>query len=145
MKSAFFKTNLFALLMLALVTVMLPSCDRDDETPELPISQSLIGTWDIDSYVLDDDEWMGLIMESASITFGELHINSGIFTQEVTFADGETTSLSGRYVLDETLGQVTMYYEGEPIVADITITNGNKLLWDSVEQGYPLVLKATKR
>lgn len=145
MKSAFFKTNLFALLMLALVTVMLPSCDRDDETPELPISQSLIGTWDIDSYVLDDDEWMGLIMESASITFGELHINSGIFTQEVTFADGETNSLSGRYVLDETLGQVTMYYEGEPIVADITITNGNKLLWDSVEQGYPLVLKATKR
>ena len=145
MKSAFFKTNLFALLMLALVTVMLPSCDRDDETPELPISQSLIGTWDIDSYVLDDDEWMGLFMESASITFGELNINSGIFTQEVTFADGESTSLSGRYVLDETLGQVTMYYEGEPIVADITITNGNKLLWDSVEQGYPLVLKATKR
>lgn len=145
MKSAFLKTNLFTLLMLALVTVMLPSCDRDDETPELPISQSLIGTWDIDSYVLDDDEWMGLIMESASITFGELQINSGIFTQEVTFADGETTSLSGRYVLDETLGQVTMYYEGEPIVADITITNGNKLLWDSVEQGYPLVLKATKR
>lgn len=145
MKSAFFKTNLFALLMLALVTVMLPSCDRDDETPELPISQSLIGTWDIDSYVLDDDEWMGLIMESASITFGELNINSGIFTQEVTFADGESTSLSCRYVLDETLGQVTMYYEGEPIVADITITNGNKLLWDSVEQGYPLVLKATKR
>ena len=145
MKSAFFKTNLFALLMLALVTVMLPSCDRDDETPELPISQSLIGTWDIHSYVLADDEWMGLIMESASITFGELNINSGIFTQEVTFADGESTSLSGRYVLDETLGQVTMYYEGEPIVADITITNGNKLLWDSVEQGYPLVLKATKR
>lgn len=145
MKTAFFKNNLFTLLMIALVSVLLPSCDRDDETPEPPISQSLIGTWDINSYVLDDDEWIGLIMESASITFGELNINSGIFTQEVTFADGETASLSGRYVLDETLGQVTMYYDGEPIVADITITNGNKLLWDSVEQGYPLVLKATKR
>ena len=144
MKSIMFKNPLFTLMMMTLTALTFVSCDRDDEVVDLPFNEALVGTWDITSYVLDDDEWMGLILESAAITFEQPNGNSGIFSQEVTFADDEKVTISGRYVLDETEGRVTMYYEGEPIVADIVIT-GDKMLWDSTMDGYPLVLKAKKR
>ena len=144
MKSMMFKNPFFTLLMLALTAFTFASCDRDDEVVELPFNEALVGTWDITSYVLDDDEWIGFIVEAAAITFEQPNGNSGIFSQEVTFADDEKVTISGRYVLEETEGRVTMYYEGEPIVADIVIT-GDKMVWDSTMDGSPLVLKAKKR
>jgi Lipocalin-like domain len=144
MKTMLLKNGIFTLMMSALMLVSLPSCDREEETPELTFEESLVGTWDITSYNLDGDEWMDFIVEVASITFEEPANHSGIFMQEVTFADGETASLSGRYIVDETNHQVVMYYEGEPITADIVIT-GNKMHWESIQDEYPLVLKATKR
>ena len=145
MKTFLLKNPFFYLMMFVLTAVSFTSCGEDEETPEPPLSQSLVGTWDIDSYHLDDDEWIGTIVNSASITIEAPTGNSGIFTQEVTFADGESTSISGRYVLDEVQQQITMYYDGDPIVAQVTVTGGKKLLWDSLQDGYPLVIKATKR
>ncbi len=144
MKTMLLKNRFFLVLMAAFMLVTFSSCDKDEEAPEPTFQESLVGTWDITSYVLDDDEWMGFILESAAITFEQPNGNNGIFSQEVTFADDEKVTISGRYVLDETEGRVTMYYEGEPIVADIVIT-GDKMLWDSTLDGYPLVLKAKKR
>ena len=144
MKTMLLKNRFFLVLMAAFMLVTFSSCDKNEEAPEPTFQESLVGTWDITSYVLDDDEWMGFILESAAITFEQPNGNNGIFSQEVTFADDEKVTISGRYVLDETEGRVTMYYEGEPIVADIVIT-GDKMLWDSTMDGYPLVLKAKKR
>ncbi len=144
MKTMLLKNRFFLVLMAAFMLVTFSSCDKNEEAPEPTFQESLVGTWDITSYVLDDDEWMGFILESAAITFEQPNGNNGIFSQEVTFADDEKVTISGRYVLDETEGRVTMYYEGEPIVADIVIT-GDKMLWDSTLDGYPLVLKAKKR
>jgi len=147
MKTMFFKHRLFSLLLLAFASIILPSCDREGETPtpETTFETALVGTWDISSYRLGGDEWMGLIATSAFITFQVPTDHAGIFVQEVTFSDGETWTLSGRYIVDEAQGQVTLYYEGEPIVADITITGGNKMHWESIQDEHPLVLKATKR
>lgn len=145
MKTMFLKNGWLAMLMFAFVLAALPSCDEHEETPEPPLEESIVGTWDITSYNLDGDEWMDLIIEAAFITFEEPTNNSGIFMQEVTFADDETMSLSGRYILDPVNMQVTMYYEGEPITADIVISGGNKMHWESLQDDYPLVLKATKR
>ncbi len=144
MKTLIFKNGIFAMLMLAVALIALPSCNKEEETPDPPFQESLVGTWDITSYLLDDDEWMNLIITAASLTFEAPVGNSGIFSQEITFADGESTELSGRYVLDTLEGRVIMYYEGEPIIADIVIT-GDKMLWEGIQQQYPLVLKATKR
>jgi hypothetical protein len=145
MKAFLFKNHFFAFALMSIAALSFVACDnKDEETPEPSLEVSLVGTWDINSYQLDDDEWMGLIAESAFITFEEPVDSSGIFIQEVTFADGETVSLSSRYIISEIPGQIIMYYEGEPIVVDIDIT-GNKMLWESIQQQYPLVIKATKR
>jgi hypothetical protein len=144
MKTMFLKNGIFTMLMFAFIQVMLPSCNKDSETPELSFEESLVGTWDITSYNLNGDEWMGFIIEAAFVTFEAPTHHSGIFQQEVTFPDGETATISGRYIVDEAQHQVTMYYEGEPIEAAITIT-GNKMHWVSLVDEYPLVLKATKR
>jgi hypothetical protein len=144
MKTMIFKNGIFAMLMLAFALVTLPSCDKEEETPDPPFQESLVGTWDITSYLLDGDEWMGLIITAGSLTFEAPAGNSGIFSQEVTFADGESAVLSGRYILDTVEGRVIMYYEGEPIIADIVIA-GDKMIWEGTQQEFPLVLKATKR
>jgi hypothetical protein len=144
MKSLMFKNPLFTLLMLALTAFTFASCDREDETVDLPFNEALVGTWDITSYIVDNDEWVGFIIEGGFVTFEAPVGNSGIFSQEVTFLNEEPVSLSGRYVLDETEGRLTMYYEGEPIVADIVIT-GDKMHWESLQDEFPLVIEATKR
>ena len=147
MKTMLFKNGLFAVMTAAFALLSLSSCDwwGNEETPELSFEASLVGTWDITSYNLDGDEWIGLIVEAAFITFQEPVDHAGIFEQVVTFTDDEPVTLSGRYIVDELHSQVTLYYEGEPIVADITITGGNKMHWESIQDEYPLVLKATKR
>jgi hypothetical protein len=105
----------------------------------------LTGTWDINSYNHGGDEMMGLIVESASVTFEAPTGNSGIFSQVTTFVGDEPSTLTGRYVLDETAMQVTLYYEGEVIIVDIAFTDATHLLWESTLNNYPLVIKATKR
>ena len=145
MKTMLFENGIFTTLMFAFMMVGLPACDKNEETPELPFKETLVGTWDMNSYLLDDDEWIGLILEEASVTFEEPTGNSGIFIQEGIFADGEDMYLSSRYMYDETARQVTMFYDGEPIVADILFTASNKMVWESIEQEFPLVIKATKR
>ena len=145
MKTMFLKNGILTMLLAVFAIFSLPSCIWDDETPEPPFEASLVGTWDITSYVLDDDEWMGLIAEKASITFLEPTNHSGIFSQEITFADADTMSLTGRFIVDVEHQQVTMFYEGEPILADIDITGGNKMHWESIQNQFPLVIKATKR
>ena len=139
---------MLTLLLAVFAIVSLPSCIWDDETPDPPdppYEASLVGTWDFTSYVLDDDEWMGLIAEEASITFMEPTDHSGIFSEEITFADGDTMSISGRFIVNVDKHQMTLYYEGEPILADIEITDGNKMRWESIQNQFPLIIKATKR
>jgi len=53
--------------------------------------------------------------------------------------------LQGSYSVDEQKHQITMVYEGEIMVANITITNGKQMLWESILNGSQLVVKATKR
>ena len=145
MKTFLFKNHFFAFVLLSLAALSFVACDgKDDETPEPSLEASLVGTWDITSYKLDDDEWMGFIAAAAFITFEVPVDSAGVFIQEITYTDGETASLSGRYVISDVPGQIIMYYEGEPIVVDIDIT-GNKMHWESIQQEYPLVIKATKR
>ena len=141
MKTIIFKNNFFTLLMSAFVMLSLIACDKDDNTPELPFEDQLIGKWEVNSYQLDGDEWMGLIMESAYIQFDA----AGQFRQTVTFGDGETYEITGAYTVDEARKEVSMDYEGEVIVAQIDITGGNKLVWESIQDEYPLVLKATRK
>jgi len=145
MKNAFLNHGLFTLILFAFVLTSLPSCIWDQETPEPTFTAKLVGTWDITSYVLDGDELMGLISDTAYITFEEPIGNSGIFTQLVSFTNEDSVLVSGRYIIDEANMQVTMYYEGEPVVVDITFTGDDKMLWEGAEGGYPLVLNLTKR
>ena len=144
------KTFLLNLKTLALVTLTLgaitfTSCNDDDNVKK-PIKDDLVGTWDITSYKVDGDEYMGLAIEAGSITFHAYTGAKGVFDQAVTFPDEESTSISGDYTADDETSKIEMNYEGEIIVAEITITgDGDKLRWDGTKDGYPLVILATRR
>ena len=51
MKTMLLKNGIFTMLMFAFILVALPSCDKDEETPEPTFKETLVGTWDIDSYL----------------------------------------------------------------------------------------------
>jgi len=141
MKSLSFKNA--AMILFSFIAVTLTSC-WGEETVETPFKEQLAGTWDIDSYKLNGDEYMGLLIESGSITFHAYTGTVGRFEQDVVFPDGESFSIGGAYTADEEREEVSMQYEDETIVAQVDI-NGDKMIWSGVQDGWPLVIKATKR
>jgi len=141
MKTLSFKNA--AMILFSFIAVTLTSC-LGEETAEAPFKEQLAGTWDIDSYKLNGDEYMGLLIESGSITFHAYTGTVGRFEQDVVFPDGESFSIGGAYTVDEEREEVSMEYEGEIIVAQVDI-DGDKMVWEGVQDQWPLVIKATKR
>ena len=144
MKINFFKSPILSTLMLALVTLSFSSCGNDDDTADLPLKDRLAGTWDINSYKLGGDEYMGLLFESAYLKFDAYTGTHGQIEQGVVFPGEGAFVLTGIYSVDEENDEVNMEYEGDTITAQIEIT-GNKLVWQSLQDGYTLELKATRR
>lgn len=141
MKTMSFKNA--AMILFTFIAVTLTSC-WGDETVEAPFNEQLAGTWDITSYKLSGDEYIGLLIESATITFHAYTGSVGRFEQEVVFPDGESFAIGGAYTVDNDKEEVSMEFEDETIVAQVDIT-GNKMVWQGVQDGWPLVIKATKQ
>ena len=142
MKTILLKNKIFSMMMLALITLSFVACDKGDDEVDVPFKQELTGTWDISSYKLEGSEYIGVLVEKASITFDAYTGAKGEFQQEVTFFGEEAATLDGSYAADETKREVTMDYEGDYITAKVTITNGKQMLF---EAGNFLVIEATKR
>ena len=138
--------NLFksaAMILFSFIAITFMSC-WGEETVEAPFKEQLAGIWDIDSYKLNGDEYMGLLIESGSITFHAYTGTIGRFEQDVVFPDGETFSIGGAYTADEVKEEVSMEYDGETIIAQVQI-EGDKMVWKGSQDQWPLVLKATRR
>ena len=142
MKTILMNNRIFSMLMLAFITLSLVSCDKEDDVVKPTFKQELTGTWDISSYKLEGSEYIGVLVEKASISFDAYTGPKGQFQQEVTFFGEEAATLEGAYAADETKREVTMDYEGDYITAKVTITNGKQMLF---EAGNFLVIVATKR
>ena len=144
MKTFFLSLKTFAFVAIALGTFSLTSCkDKDDATDEL-LQDQITGTWNVNSYLVDETEYIGLAFNSAQLSFEKKNGNEGEFEQHVTFLDGEHISVTGTYTVDNATHQILMQYEEDLVLAKITIT-GNHMVWDGTEDGYPLVLKADKQ
>ena len=141
MKTTFFNST-FAFLMLAVSVFTFTSCDKDPV--EKPFKEEVVGVWDITSYKLAGTEYIPLLMESGSIQFNAYTGAQGVFVQVVNWPDEDFVSLSGPYTVNEARNEVSMQYEDEIIVAEIEIT-GDEMLWKSIQDEYPLVIKATRR
>ena len=145
MKTMSLKNRIYSMLMFALVIISFPACESDYVTPELTLKEELIGTWDITSYKLNGEEYIPNLLKSGLIQFSPFTGLKGEFTQEVTFPDEESLTLTGEYEVDEENNEVRIEYEGDIITAEIEITGGNMMNWESVRDEYPLILKANKR
>jgi hypothetical protein len=145
MKTMSFKNRIYTMLMFALVIISLPACENDDVTTPFTLKEELIGTWDITSYKLNGEEYIPSLVKSATIQFNPFTGLQGQFTQEVTFSDEESLTLTGDYEVDEEEKEVRMEYEGDVITAEIEITGGNMMDWESIRDEYPLIIKANKR
>ena len=142
MKTKFFNSA-FAMMLVVVSMFTFTSCD--EETVETPFKEAVVGTWDITSHKVSGTEYIPLLMESGSIQFKAYTGAQGVFVQVVHWPDEDFVSLSGPYTVDEARNEVHMQYEDEIIVAEIEITNEDEMLWRSLQDEYPLVIKATRR
>lgn len=131
-------------MLMTFAVVSFIACDDNDPVAP-PMKDQIVGTWDVTSYKLSGDEYMGLIFEAASIEFEAYTDDEGQFTQEVTFFDEDSTAITGDYTFDEAEDKVTMEYDGDIIIATVSVTGGNKLHWNGTQDGFPLVIEATRR
>lgn len=143
MKSFFLKSNLMTLMLVALTSLTFISCDKEDAQP--PLKETLVGTWDITSYRLDGDEWIGFIVDEAHLRFDAYTGEEGTFLESVTFPEEEPVTQEGAYSTDDDADQVAMEYDGQIIVAEIRFDGPDRLEWNGEESNYPLVIKAVRR
>ena len=142
MKINFFQFRSLFILM-AVAAISFTACNEDETVS--PLKEKLVGTWDVTSYKLSGDEYIGFIFESATLQFDAYTGEEGQFIQVVTFPDEESTAITGDYTFDEEDDKVAMEYDGDLIFARITITDEDYLEWNGIQDGFPLVMKATRR
>lgn len=144
MKTLHFQLKAICLIVLAMLAFTLTSCDKLDPADKMP-KESIVGTWDVTSYKVGGDEYIGLAIEEASITFEAYTGEEGEFVQRLKYPDEEIQIIEGAYSITKK-GKVTMEYDGELIDAQIDFSkNGNSLQWDGRQDGFPLVIQATRR
>jgi hypothetical protein len=144
MKTAFLKNALLLPLTIVALSLGLTSCDKDDELSQEEL-QALAGLWDITSYAIDGDEYIGFLAESGTIEFDPDGPTAGTFTQGIKFFDEEEpATISGDYTVNAKKGEIRLEYDGVVVVAEISI-DGDELDWSGRQDGFPLDLAATKR
>jgi hypothetical protein len=144
MKTAFLKNAFLLPLTIVALSFGLTSCDKDDELSQEEL-QALAGLWDITSYSIDGDEYIGFLAESGTIEFDPDGLSGGEFTQSIKFFDEEEPAyISGEYTVNARKGEIRLEYDGVVVTANIEI-DGDELDWKGRQDGFPLDVAATKR
>lgn len=142
MKTRFLSAMTLLLALSALFA--LPACEKDDENPTPPIREQLVGTWDITSFKVDGSEYVGTIVDSASIRFDTIAGAQGNFRQTVKYADEDPAdTIEGKYKI-ENGNQVVMTADGETKSMKATVT-GSNLQLEGTDDGKKVVMKGKKR
>lgn len=142
MKTRFLST---ATLLLAIAAVFaFQSCEKDDDTPTPSVREKLVGTWDITSFKVDTSEYMGTVVETASIRFDTISGTQGDFRQTIKYVDEDPAEiLDGKYKI-ENGNQVVMTADGETKTLKASISGANLQL-EGTDNGQKVVMKGKKR
>jgi hypothetical protein len=145
MKTNFLKISLLTLLFGAFSMFTLTSCDKDDDTTPDLVKTKIVGTWDFTSFKVGTSEYMGTIVDSASVTFEAYTGAQGDFEQTLVYADGEQEEISGKYNVDEAKKEVKMIADGETEIVKISFTSSDKMEWKTTQDGKQVVAKTERR
>lgn len=144
MKTQQFHLRAILFTLLAMLTFTMTSCDKQDSADRMP-KESIVGTWDIKSYKVGGDEYIGLVIEEASITFESYQGNLGTVIQRLKYPNEELQVIQGEYSINDK-GKIKMEHGGELIEATVDFSkSGNSLRWDGRQDGFPLVMQADRR
>lgn len=142
MKMNILKSGLLLLALFA--TAALTSCKDDEDDAPNELKENIVGIWDLTSFKVSGFEYMGTIIDSASIEYKAFTGAQGNFNQMVKYLDEdprETTE--GKY---EILSgeSVKMTADGESYTMKV-IVNGDNIQLEGKQDDEPLVIKAKKR
>jgi hypothetical protein len=143
MKMSILKSGLLLLALFA--TAAFTACDKDeDDKTAAELKSEIAGTWDISSFKVGGSEYMGTVVDSASIEYKTFTGAQGDFVQEVKYVDEDPREITeGKY---EILSgeSVKMTADGESYTVKVTV-NGDNIQIEGTQDGEPLVIKAEKR
>ena len=142
MKMSVLKSGLLLLAMFA--TAIFTSCEKDDDYTAEDLKKEIAGIWDISSFKVGGSEYMGTVVDSASIEYEAFAGAQGDFTQEVKYLDEDPREITeGKY---EILSgeSVKMTADGESYTLKVTIS-GDNIQLEGQQDGKSLAIKAEKR
>lgn len=142
MKMSILKSGLLLLALFA--TAALTSCKDDEDDAANELKENIVGVWDLTSFKVSGFEYMGTVIDSASIEYEAFTGAQGDFNQTVKYVDEdprETTE--GKYEVISG-ASVKMTADGETYTMKVTV-NGDNILLEGEQDGEPLVIKAVKR
>ncbi len=135
-------TKLFSLIFLTLTLgLMIASCKKDNNIKPTSLSESIIGTWILNSVTVDGNELIPTLMTSGTLTFNP---DSTFVSVTNTFIGVQTTMQT--YTVDETTKTLTTTKTNGIVYILSVQLNGNKItLSYTDEDGQFNVFKATKQ
>lgn len=142
MKSNMLKTAM--LLLLSAVAISLTSCDKDDDNAADELRENIAGTWDFTSFKLGGSEYMGTVVDSASIQYKTFTGAQGDFVQQVKYLDEDPLdTTAGKYEIVDG-DEIKMSADGDSYTMKVTFS-GNTVQLEGTQDGKQLVVKAKKR
>jgi hypothetical protein len=135
------------LLLLSAVAISLTSCDKDNDDNDNAaeeLREKIAGTWDFTSFKLGGSEYMGTIVDSASIEYKTFTGTQGDFVQKVKYLDEDPLdTTAGKYQIVDG-DEIKMTADGDSYTMKVTFS-GNTVQLEGTQDGKQLIVKAKKR
>ncbi len=137
------KFSRFALAAL-LFSFVLAGCSK-----ELRVGKKLAGTWDITSFTVDGEEYMGVLFSSFEAFFGEYSKADSKGDYTITAVDavfGGTTVEKGTYSLDSAGEELTFTPEdgSDPTTYTLSL-DGDNFEMEGTVNGFKQIIQAKRK
>ncbi len=144
MKTKKVNSIIYPFVFIGLLLFGFSACKKDNDTKPKTLKEQLVGKWNITSFKLGDNEYIGTLVDSASIQYDSFTGTQGNFKQNVVFSDNTEVTTSGKYTVNESTKEVKMLTIDDEITAKITV-NGDKFDWLGEQDGETLIIKANRK
>ena len=145
MKTQLIKTTFKTIIMMFFISLAVSSCKKDDDTKPVTLKEKLAGKWEITSFNVGGTEYMGFVLDNASLQYDAYTGAEGSFKQTVLYTDGENDETLGTYSVVESTKLIKMSSDGELIEATFNITQNDQLELTGEKDGEVVKIKATRK
>lgn len=142
MNFAFSKISPIVFLFALALAPVFTSCEKDKDKPT--VAKSLVGEWDIETFLLDGVDYKGNIVVESQLEFKAEKNGDADFKWFISYSDGDTETIRGEYEVDEADKVIELHPTGGNTLELEYDLDGDELELTGILDGQDLELVAEK-